>query len=163
MTDRPSPPVANRWHLAALSYAVIFLGILWLAYTNRIPTRFIQFPYADKVGHIVLYAIAAYLGHRWLRSRHLRLGGIRLPFFPALFGLFTLVEELVLSLSTYRMFDVGYLCCSFGGIWVGWWLVGRSRLRYAHKPNPHRPQSPRIEFSDSAPKSSEEDYHTETQ
>ncbi|MEL6383949.1 MAG: VanZ family protein [Cyanobacteria bacterium J06626_18] len=127
MTNRPSPHAANRWHFVALCYAVIFLSILWLAYTNRIPTQFIQFLYADKVAHTVLYAIAAYLGQRWLRSRHLRIGGVSLPFFPALFGLFTLVEELVQSLSPYRTFDLGDLVCSFGGILLGWWLVGRSR------------------------------------
>ena len=130
--DRPSPQPVNRWHLLAFCYAVIFLSLLWLAYTNRIPTRFIQFPYADKVAHTVLYAIAAYLGQGVLQSRRFRIWGVNLPLFPSLFGLFTLVEELVQSLSPYRTFDLGDLVCSFAGILVGWWLVGRSRPNRDH-------------------------------
>ncbi|NEP19127.1 MAG: hypothetical protein F6J97_19890, partial [Leptolyngbya sp. SIO4C1] len=72
--------------LAAI-YGSLFLMTLWAAYTNNLSLGLIrQIPYYDKIGHVVLYCIATYLGHRVLQQRHFSLSGFRLPIFPALFG-----------------------------------------------------------------------------
>jgi hypothetical protein len=76
-------------------------------------------PYYDKIGHGVLYAIAAYLGHRILRCRWLVWNSIPLPRFALLFGLFTVAEELVQSLSPHRTLDAIDLLWSFVGIALG--------------------------------------------
>lgn len=121
----------TNWRLGAISllYLAIFLTILGLAYTNHLPAFLGYLPFMDKAGHLVLYALAAYLGHRICRYHQLPLGGWRAPLFPALFGLFTLTEELLQSLSPYRTLDAIDLIASFSGIVLGWQLAERSRKR----------------------------------
>ena len=113
--------------VCALSYAAFFLIALWAAYNNRLPLEWLsQFPNYDKVGHVVLFLIPTYLGHKLLRRKHFRLLGQKLPLFPALFTLFTLSEELLQGFSPYRTLDMGDMVCSLVGIAVGYWLARRS-------------------------------------
>lgn len=116
--------------LAAL-YGVAFLTTLWAAYNNRLPLIWLsQFPNYDKVGHVVLYCIPTYLGHRLCKQKHLKRHfnqtTLSLPVFPALFVLFTITEELIQGLSPYRTLDPGDMICSLAGIGLGYWLVQRS-------------------------------------
>jgi polysaccharide biosynthesis protein VpsQ len=114
------------WILLASAYGSIFLFILFLAYTGSLPTWFTQIPYYDKIGHVSLYAIATYLGHRVLQGRSIVLPGIRrLPLFPALFGLWTVAEELLQGFAPSRTLDATDLVCSVVGVILGWWLVER--------------------------------------
>lgn len=114
----------SLWPLLALTYGSIFLFILFLAYTGNLPTWFTQIPYYDKIGHVSLYAIATYLGHRVLQSRSLYLPFIgRFPLFPLLFGLLTTTEELLQGLSANRTLDWTDLVCSLLGVSLGWLLV----------------------------------------
>jgi len=110
----------------AFVYLAMFLGILALAYTNRLPVALGRIPYYDKIGHVVLYALATYLGHRGLGRRCIRLGRVQLPLFPLLFALFTLAEELVQHLSPHRTLDGGDAVASLAGIGLGWGLARRS-------------------------------------
>jgi VanZ family protein len=116
----------HRWGLLSLLYLGIFLAIMALAYTNTLPPQLGRIPYYDKIGHCVLYAIAAYLGHRILRRRWIRLLGRSLPLFALGFSSFTVVEELVQNLSPYRTLDLSDLLWSFVGIVLGTWLAQRS-------------------------------------
>ena len=59
-----APRNHRRWAVMAGVYLAIFLTIMALAYTNSLPPQLGYIPYYDKIGHGVLYAIAAYLGHR---------------------------------------------------------------------------------------------------
>lgn len=113
------------WAGLALMYAAIFGLTLVLAYTGNLPAWFQQIPLYDKVGHVVLYAIPTYLGHRLLRARSLRWLGVSWPLFPVLFGIFTIVEEASQGLSPNRTLDGMDLVCSFVGIGVGYWLAER--------------------------------------
>lgn len=62
------------WRLMALLYLAAFLVTLVLAYTNNLPGYIGLIPGFDKIGHVVLYFVATYLGHRALNCRHWRLG-----------------------------------------------------------------------------------------
>ncbi|MEO1400313.1 MAG: VanZ family protein [Cyanobacteria bacterium J06635_1] len=109
--------------LAAI-YAALFCLTLWAAYTDNLPTHLLKtIPYYDKIGHLVLYFIPSYLGHRVLRNRHFNALGLRLPIFPALFGLFTVTEELIQGFSPYRTLDMVDLICGFVGIVIGYGLA----------------------------------------
>jgi hypothetical protein len=117
----------RRTNWLAVGYAATFLLILWAAYTNHLPTGFLNtIPYYDKVGHVILYGIATYLGHRVWRRRFC-LGGVAWPLFPALFALFTLVEEGLQGLSPYRTLDGVDLICSLLGIGLGYALASKSK------------------------------------
>lgn len=107
-------------------YAAIFIAILALAYQGNLPAGLTQ---NDKLAHFVLYGIATFLGQRVFHDRHLRLFRLRLPLFPALFGLFTIVEETMQGFSPNRSLDELDLIASLVGIWLGYWLAKRWQLR----------------------------------
>lgn len=111
----------------ALGYGSFFLLTLWAAYTNNLPLALLaKIPYYDKIGHVVLYAAASYLGHRVLKQRHFR--GIRwLPTFPVLFALAMTAEEIVQGLSPYRTLDAWDLVCSLSGVALGYILAQKQR------------------------------------
>ncbi|MEL6161171.1 MAG: VanZ family protein [Cyanobacteria bacterium J06623_5] len=110
--------------ILSAAYGLFFLVILITAYTGHLPVGwFTQFHNADKVGHLVLYFIPSYLGHRLCRCRHI--GRLNLPLFPSLFALFTVTEELVQGFSPNRTLDAGDMVCSLVGIAVGYWLAQR--------------------------------------
>lgn len=109
-------------------YTLFFLVTLFAAYTNRLPLTWLsQFPNYDKFGHVILYCIPTYLGHRLFKQKHIQKAGqragIALPVFPGLFTLFTLTEELMQGLSPYRTLDAGDMICSLAGIACGYWLA----------------------------------------
>ncbi|MGD1899501.1 MAG: hypothetical protein ACFB16_21465 [Phormidesmis sp.] len=106
------------------SYGLCFLLMLFLAYEGRLPVGwFTQFHNADKVGHLILYCIPSYLGHRLCRGKHVFHW---LPAFPGLFTLFTITEELAQGLSPNRTLDAGDMVCSLVGIAAGYWLAQRT-------------------------------------
>ncbi|MDJ0701757.1 MAG: hypothetical protein QNJ46_00615 [Leptolyngbyaceae cyanobacterium MO_188.B28] len=116
-------------NLISAFYLFLFLTILVLAYTGQLPThRILVIPYADKIGHVVLYCIAAYMGHRVLRHRHIPFLGLAVPLFPLLFGLFTLVEEGAQGLAPNRTLDGIDLVASLIGVWLGYWLAEQHKV-----------------------------------
>ena len=107
----------------AAGYGSFFLLVLWAAYTNNLPLALLaKIPYYDKIGHVVLYAAASYLGHRVLNKRHFK-GNRWLPIFPVLFGLAMTAEEIVQGLSPYRTLDSLDLVCSLLGVAIGYVLA----------------------------------------
>lgn len=141
MQSSPEPPVNPKLAKSQLSkgmlfwlvvYACFFLLTLWLAYHDQLPLKWLsQFPNYDKVGHLVLYCIPSFLGHRLFRRKHWRfrtsLLAIALPVFPFLFGVFTVVEELTQGLSPHRTLDGLDMVCSVLGILCGYGLAQRGR------------------------------------
>lgn len=122
-----------RWGWGALAavYASTFLIILVMAYTGNLPSYLQQ---NDKLGHLVLYGLATYLGQRSLNYRCVRVLSLSLPLFPLLFGLFTIVEESIQAFSPNRTLDAVDLIASFAGIGLGYWLAKReNRTRQSRK------------------------------
>jgi len=131
---QPSSQPAKGLLFLLVAYACLFLLTLWLAYHNRLPLTWLsQFPNYDKVGHLVLYCIPSFLGHRLFRRKHWRLrtsaGAIALPVFPVLFGIFTVVEELTQGFSPHRTLDGLDMVCSVVGIVCGYALAQRGRIK----------------------------------
>ncbi|MCX5963356.1 MAG: hypothetical protein NT070_09470 [Cyanobacteria bacterium] len=108
-----------RWKVLGLIYLVVFCLILLFAYQGKLPRILTA---NDKAAHVILYGIATFLGHRIL---DFRVFYRRIPLFPALFGIFTFVEESTQALSPNRTFDLGDLVASFVGIAIGWWVCER--------------------------------------
>lgn len=113
-------------HIGVLSvvYASLFLITLVTAYTGNLPTHLLnQIPYYDKIGHVVLYCIASYLGHQFFKGRHLTLNRLSLPLWPSLFGIFTITEEIIQGLSPNRTLDGLDMVCSIVGVVAGYALA----------------------------------------
>lgn len=122
---KPSRLKSNLgWQLVAAIYALSFLMILLLSYQGKLPPILTR---NDKFAHLVLYGIATYLGHRAWVGRRLTILKLRLPLFPILFGIFTVVEEMLQSYSPNRTLDGGDLVASFIGIAIGYWLADQSK------------------------------------
>lgn len=113
----------SRLKWLALLYAALFGWILVLAYTGNLPSQLAVIPYYDKLGHIILYGLAAYLGHRLLHPFTLRLGHYRLPLWVLAFSGWTLVEEGVQFFAPTRSLDALDLVCSVLGILMGYRLA----------------------------------------
>lgn len=126
---QPAQPKRSKLVIVlAGSYGVFFLVMLWAAYNGQLPLgQLSKFHNFDKLGHLVLYCIPTYLGHRLLRHKHWQLQAISLPVFPSLFTLFTITEELIQGLSPNRTLDAGDMVCSLLGIAGGYWLAQRSK------------------------------------
>ncbi|MBD2577671.1 hypothetical protein [Oscillatoria sp. FACHB-1406] len=91
------------WLLLALTYASTFIVILILAYTGNIPEFIQKIPSYDKIGHVVLYSLANYLGHRVLKRFKVKGFGWALPLWPLLFALFWLGAELAQLIPILRV------------------------------------------------------------
>lgn len=118
--------------LLSAGYGLFFCIMLFYAYIGQLPVGWLmQFEYADKIGHLILYFIPSYLGHRLCGYRHIK--RLHLPFFPALFTLFTVAEELIQGFSPNRTLDAGDMVCSLVGIAVGYWWAQRSASGSASK------------------------------
>jgi len=115
------------WPLAGFLYALAFAAILLAAYTNNLPAYLDRIPYYDRLGHVVLYCTAAYLGHRLLRYRRWGFGSWRWSLWGWLFSLGTIAEESLQALSPNRTFSAIDMACSLSGILAGCWLADRSR------------------------------------
>ncbi|MDB9312219.1 VanZ family protein [Spirulina sp. CS-785/01] len=113
------------WRLIALLYAATLIFIGFSAYQQTLPEYLNRIPHYDVIGHVVLYLIATYLGHRVLRQRKIPCFGYRLPLFPVIFALITVVDEFLQSFSPSRTYSWIDLTASFLGLAVGYWLVER--------------------------------------
>lgn len=117
----------RRWIILGAVYAVLFGVILVLAYTGTLPPQLAVIPNYDKPGHLILYAVATYLGHRLLQWR--RVGPWQLPLWVVLFSGFTIIEEGIQAFAPHRSFDGGDLVMSMLGIALGYWLAERALQR----------------------------------
>lgn len=113
----------------AIVYGLLFCILLWVAYQGHLPNWFQGIPNYDKPGHVILYAIAAYLGHRLVNYRHITIRRWAIPLFPLGFAVFTTIEELSQGLSPNRTLDALDLICSLVGVGLGYWLAERSRRK----------------------------------
>ena len=116
-----------RWKLIGLTYLAVFSLILVLAYQGALPPILTQ---NDKLAHVVLYGIATFVGHQALHGRSIYR---RIPLFPAVFTLFTILEEYVQAWSPNRTFDLGDGVASFIGIFMGWWCAQSVQNREPRK------------------------------
>ncbi|MEO1208529.1 MAG: hypothetical protein AAFX78_03220 [Cyanobacteria bacterium J06638_20] len=116
-------PIKRSVTWGAIAFAILFLTIMVVAYTGDLPPQLSRLPYHDKFGHVILYAIATFLGHLTLQRRHVILASMRLPLWVLIFGSFTIVEELGQGLSPNRSLDAMDLVCSLVGVGLGYGLA----------------------------------------
>lgn len=123
------------WPTVTGCYGLGFLIILRLAYLGQLPGWLGHIPHYDKPLHVVLYAIATFLGHSLLQGKRWRINPFSqrwaLPLFPLAFAIFTTMEELSQGLSPNRSLDAIDLICSLVGCWLGYRLAER-RIPQTH-------------------------------
>ncbi len=110
--------VHRRWLLAFVLFAVVLLGIFAAAFLGEIPTRLVQIPYYDTIGHLVLYGILAglldlALGHHQTRIVRTPIG---IPTAALVVILVAITDELAQGLSPVRTRDVKDVAADVCGI-----------------------------------------------
>src|SRR3954468_6105032 len=116
MSNSPRKEASMRW-LALLFFAFILLVIV-AADTDTIPSfirDLYRFPGGDKVGHIILYGILAFLLARAF-PRPLKLRRFSIPIVILALLIFAAAEEYTQRFFATRTFDLLDLTCSFLGI-----------------------------------------------
>ncbi|MGL5805777.1 MAG: VanZ family protein [Xenococcaceae cyanobacterium] len=116
-----------HWKIISAIYFLFLSIILVLAYTGKLPSQLVKIPCYDTFLHFILYGIATYLGHRALQKRQLKLKSISLPLWPLLFGIFTITEECLQSLSPLRTFSLQDMIASIVGLICGYLLAEKSK------------------------------------
>lgn len=102
----------KKWIFLLILSMISLVTILVLAYSKGIPNEIAYIPYYDKIGHLLLYGLFAYVIHRASNRRTIR--GI--PIGIAAFTIFTIIEEYLQSFSANRTASISDLIFSLIGI-----------------------------------------------
>ncbi|NLG49109.1 MAG: VanZ family protein [Chloroflexi bacterium] len=124
--------LSPRWAAAFVAYLLVLAAIVWLAYLRLIPTELGYIPFYDTIGHFGLLGSAAYLSHRALNRRAVRVWRWRLPVGPMLVAALAFGEECSQMFSPYRTFSLSDMLADLGGILFFLWLDGVLRKAHAH-------------------------------
>lgn len=108
---------------------VLFLAwVIYLANTGQndvFPMNLAVLPHTDKIGHVVLYGLLAWILGFGSRFRAVRLLGKKCDLGATLAAIFACTEELSQFLSPHRTPDLVDLACGFLGIWIARRLTQR--------------------------------------
>jgi VanZ family protein len=97
-------------------YTLFIVSVSILAYLNIIPTKKINIPYYDLVGHFILYGIWGYLFAIVFHKAIVKIGKFVLPWGIMVVTVITIVEECLQSLSPVRTSSFSDLLFSLLGI-----------------------------------------------
>lgn len=114
--------LSPRWTAALAAYLMILVLIVALAYLGLIPTELGYIPCYDTIGHFMLMGSAAYLAHRALNRRTLRVCRWCLPMGPLLIAALAFGEEGMQMLSPYRTFSLSDMLSDLSGMLFFLWL-----------------------------------------
>lgn len=121
--------------------AFMGLVIVW-ADTNTMPAflrRMYVFPFGDKVGHFVIYAIFAYLLTWAMPFRRLKLGLFSLPLGIVIAVAFATLEEASQLFVARRTPDLLDLLMGYLGIYASTWIpCMRGHCQQGKSPSPER-------------------------
>ena len=112
---------------AALSFLLFILLLIASADAGRMPVvmqRMHAFPNGDRVGHVVLYGLLAFLLTRAF-PRPFRFGRFPIPITLVALMIFTVAEEWSQAYFSARTADVVDLVCSCIGLLAGTWAAFR--------------------------------------
>lgn len=119
--NRPTPLVRRGIRTAAVGSVGFLLFIAWAADTGRMPMalrRLYDYPNGDRVGHVLVYGVMAFLLHLGFPATSRRFGR-PVPVAVAALLAFGVLEELSQGLFATRTPDPVDLTCTVVGILLG--------------------------------------------
>ena len=124
-----TPPLLMKTKILALLFLLFILLVIVAADMDAIPLpirALYRFPNGDRVAHLALYGILAFLLARAF-PHPLRLGRLSMPIVMLALLAFAALEEYSQGFFSARTPDLVDLACSFLGILAGTWLASRRK------------------------------------
>jgi len=112
-----------RWLLWP-QIAFAFL-VTHMAYLEILPWHLLQWPFADKVMHFLLFGAIVFWFSIWLGPRMIRWRGISLPLALLIPFMFAILEEGLQYFSPVRSLSLSDLLSNLAGMIFFWWLSRR--------------------------------------
>ncbi len=123
MTDALAADLNHRKLWLSLGWLLVG-AVIYLSLTPRLPPEALRFLNADKIGHLLAYAIlmAWFCQLFWHMNERLKLG--------LAFATMGIALEFVQGLIGYRYFDYADMLANVLGVVAGWMLI-KTRFRYS--------------------------------
>ncbi len=112
-----------RWLLwPQISFA--FLGT-YMAYLDILPWHLLQWPFADKILHFLLFGVITFWFSIWLGPQMIQWRGLSLPLAVLIPFSFAILEEGLQYFSSVRTLSLSDLLSNLAGMIFFWWLSRR--------------------------------------
>jgi undecaprenyl-diphosphatase len=134
-------PPSNRsaWRWLLWPQVALALLITEMAYLDILPHHFLQWPWADKVLHFVLFGAVVFWLNIWLEGRTINWGSWAVPLAVLIAFSVASLEEGLQAFSPVRSAGFDDLASDLAGMLVFWWLSQkiiagrRSHVKPAHR------------------------------
>lgn len=122
MSQQPYPQRLSWLLWPQIAFA--FLGT-YMAYLDILPWHLLQWPFADKVLHFLLFGVITFWFSIWLGPQMIRWRGISLPLAVLIPFAFAILEESLQYFSSVRTLSLTDLLSNLAGMIFFWWLSRR--------------------------------------
>ena len=113
---------AARWRWLLWPQVAVVILVTQMAYMAMLPWALLDWPYADKLLHFLLFGMVAFWFNLWVEGKKIMILGIGLPLAVLVPLALALVEECIQQFSPLRTFDLVDLAGDFLGMCCFWWL-----------------------------------------
>ncbi|MCB0209914.1 MAG: VanZ family protein [Anaerolineae bacterium] len=112
----------NRWDWLLWPQIALAALVTEMAYLGILPLYVVQWPYADKVFHFLLFGLIAFWLNLWFRGRFVSVGNWSVPLAILLPLAIVAIEEVAQGFSPLRTADITDLASDLAGMIFFWWL-----------------------------------------
>lgn len=117
-----SPP---QWRWLLWPQVAVVILSTQMAYLNILPFYLLQWPYADKVLHFLLFGAVVFWLNLWLNGRIVRVWWWSVPLAILLALSIASLEEVAQGFSSLRTADITDFASDLAGMTFFWWLSTR--------------------------------------
>ncbi|MEZ4663337.1 MAG: VanZ family protein [Caldilineaceae bacterium] len=116
---------AARWRWLLWPQVAVVILATQMAYMAMLPLALLEWPFADKVLHFLLFGMVAFWLNLWMDGKKVRTYGIAVPLAILIPLSLAFTEECLQSLSPVRTFDLMDLSGDVLGMYTFWWISER--------------------------------------
>lgn len=114
-----------RWDWLLWPQIALATLVTQMAYLGILPFYLLQWPYADKVFHFLLFGAISFWLNLWFRGRKMRLLKWSIPLAILLPLAIASLEEVAQSFSPLRTADITDFASDLAGMLFFWWLSNK--------------------------------------
>ena len=125
--------VPNRWDWLLWPQIALAALVTEMAYLGILPLYVVQWPYADKVFHFLLFGAIVFWLNLWFRGRYVAIGKWSIPLAILLPLAIVAMEEGAQSFSPLRTADITDFAFDLAGMFFFWWLSNKILKARSHQ------------------------------